>query len=184
LLTLSIFEDGVPPEFRIVLKNNSFPNYSQVANQITVTTKRNNGKRQVFQFNHSLEDNCLKSVEEIPEPHEFKAEITISNPVTKKKENYSIDFKEPDDHHHGGHNHSHQRLQGEEGERTSAGDEGHGHHGHDHDETFRIKVNYICCSIALYSFSHSVNLFSLGGCWNVCLVHLRRRSSSRISNSV
>jgi hypothetical protein len=160
LLTLSIFEDGVPPEFRIVFKNNSFPNYSQLANQITVTTKRNNGKRTIFHFSHSLEDNCLKSVEEIPEPHEFKAEITINNTVTKKKENYSIDFKEPDDHHHGGHNHSHQRIQGDdEGEGTPVGDEGHGHHGHDHDETFRIKVNYICSKIVNIPLTMLTNYF-------------------------
>jgi cation diffusion facilitator family transporter len=71
-LTLSIFEDDVPPVFRI---------HSDVATSplsegsITLTTERTDGTRQLFSFKQQL--GYLESIQKIAEPHAFKAVITL-----------------------------------------------------------------------------------------------------------
>lgn len=75
-----------------------------MAKIVSVSTTRPNGKKQVFLFEALLEENCLHSTEDIPEPHEFTAEVEIHGFASS--ENYTVEFKEHEDHHgHVDHGH-------------------------------------------------------------------------------
>lgn len=68
---LSIFEDGVAPVFRI----ESDGRRGELPTDVTVTTLRPDGARQVFAFSQT--GNFLESTTDIPEPHAFKAIVTL-----------------------------------------------------------------------------------------------------------
>ena len=70
-IILQIFEDGVPPRFRLRVEAGSLP----AANSVAVETVRPDGRRQ--QFNMVDRGDCLELAEEIPEPHEFSAHLRI-----------------------------------------------------------------------------------------------------------
>ncbi len=102
VLELSIFELGVPPRFRLS---------GIAAGAVTVQTFRDGGERQDFRFVDR--GSYWKSVEEIPEPHQFAVAITIDHDGHAHR--YETQFTE---HAHGHHDH-----------------EGHGHdHGHGEDD--------------------------------------------------
>lgn len=63
--TVSIFEDGVPPVFRIQAQAGTCD-----PADVRMTTVRENGQRQTFEF--VARDGYLESKEDIPEPHAFK----------------------------------------------------------------------------------------------------------------
>jgi cation diffusion facilitator family transporter len=67
---LSIFEDGVPPRFRLRF---SEPGSARVSSLVTV---RADGQRQVFSFEDRGE--YWESREEIPEPHAFEAVVQLA----------------------------------------------------------------------------------------------------------
>jgi cation diffusion facilitator family transporter len=71
VVILEVFEDGVPPRFR--LTSESGPVLS--AQAVSVETLRPDGARQVFAF--ADRGGYLESFDEIPEPHEFSAHVTI-----------------------------------------------------------------------------------------------------------
>lgn len=91
VFALSIFEDGVPPVFRIraAAEATKFPEQD-----VTVTTIRPDGTSQVFAFTRSSE--FMESTTEIPEPHAFKAVVKL--PTGE----HSITFEEHG-HRHGDH---------------------------------------------------------------------------------
>jgi cation diffusion facilitator family transporter len=68
---LSIFEAGVPPRFR--LHQESGPPLT--ASAVSVATVRSDGTRQMFAF--ADRGGFLESVDEIPEPHAFRADVTV-----------------------------------------------------------------------------------------------------------
>lgn len=68
---LEVFEEGVPPRFRIRLAEVPLLK----ASEITIETKRPDGARQTFGFVDR--GKYLESSEEIPEPHEFRAVIRL-----------------------------------------------------------------------------------------------------------
>lgn len=70
-LVLSIFEDGVPPRFRLGLRNGSHLE----AGAVDLDTVRPNGTRETFKF--VRRDGYLESAEEIPEPHAFTVQLTV-----------------------------------------------------------------------------------------------------------
>ncbi len=70
-LLLEVFEDGVPPRWRIRNESGALP----AAGDIKVTTIREDGSEQTFGF--AARDGYLESIEEIPEPHAFKARVTL-----------------------------------------------------------------------------------------------------------
>ncbi len=72
VLALSIFEDGVPPVFRIKTEADGA---ELPAHGVTVTTIRQDGVRQVFAF--ARKTDFLESTTDIPEPHAFKALVTL-----------------------------------------------------------------------------------------------------------
>ncbi len=87
-LTLSVFEDGVPPVFRLR------PPAGQSLSGVAIETIRSNDARQVF---HMVDrEGWLESAETIPEPHEFTASIRLDGNA------YPIAFEE---HEHRGAHH-------------------------------------------------------------------------------
>lgn len=74
VLRLEIFEDGVPPRFR--LRTDGASPLPQ-AGAIALETRRPDGARQSFSF--AARDGFLESREEIPEPHDFTARIALSH---------------------------------------------------------------------------------------------------------
>jgi cation diffusion facilitator family transporter len=86
-LVLEVFEDGVPPRFRLHAENAAQPS----ADFASIETVRPDGARQRF----ALEDrgDYLESIEEIPEPHAFIANVRIG------ERTYSVSFEEHEHAH-------------------------------------------------------------------------------------
>jgi nickel/cobalt exporter len=101
VLRLEVFEDGVPPRFRLRAESG----HGWQADQVRLETERPGGARQAFRFIER--DGYLESVEEIPEPHEFTARLTLSH--GDHGHHYDVAFVE---HDHGGHDHLHEELRG------------------------------------------------------------------------
>ncbi len=89
VVILEIFEDGVPPRFR--LHSETGPSLAASV----IETMRPEGTRQ--QFSMTEREGCLESVEEIPEPHSFVARLRIG------RDEHSVVFEE--------HEHAHGRAQ-------------------------------------------------------------------------
>lgn len=95
VVVLSIFEDGVPPEFRIAADGGPLMG----ADDVIVTTTREGGETQSFTFRRS--GDLLRSIESIPEPHAFAARLTIGH--RGHVHGYDVVFSEGDyAHDHGG----------------------------------------------------------------------------------
>lgn len=90
-VTLSIFEVGVPPRFRLQSENRDLTRDPQ---RISLTTERPDGQRQLFAF--ADRGAYLESVEDIPEPHAFTAHLRLDNT------DYALLFAEHE-HEHGAH---------------------------------------------------------------------------------
>jgi cation diffusion facilitator family transporter len=71
-LSISIFEDGVPPVFRIEPDTAAAASAMQ---HVIVTTIRPNGSRQAFTF--ARKSTFLESTSQIPEPHAFTAVLKL-----------------------------------------------------------------------------------------------------------
>jgi cation diffusion facilitator family transporter len=99
-LVLEVFEAGVPPRFR-ARRESGEALHEEVA--MTIETIRDNGERQSFMFvSHGA---YLESVDEIPEPHEFRALVRF--PAAASAEDQELLFVE---HDHGGHSHRDHNL--------------------------------------------------------------------------
>lgn len=92
LVRLEIFEDGVPPRFRLTALDVA----ALDAAPITVETLRADGSRQTFSFKDR--GGLLESVDEIPEPHAFTVQVDIGG------DRHVVAFAE-DDHGHAAHHH-------------------------------------------------------------------------------
>ena len=90
---LSVFEEGVPPVFRLRSAAGSL--LPRAAN-VSIETVRTNGVRKTFSFEQK--EGCIQSREEIPEPHEFDATITLDHGDLRDARR--VEFRE-DAHHHG-----------------------------------------------------------------------------------
>ncbi|GEL42877.1 MULTISPECIES: nickel/cobalt efflux transporter [Methylobacteriaceae] len=99
LLTLEVFEDGVPLRWRIRSERGPLPE----ASALTVEIVREGGVTQAFGF--AAKDGYLESLEEIPEPHAFTARLNLSG--SAGVETHEVRFEEHD------HDHDHMNL-GEE----------------------------------------------------------------------
>ncbi len=82
-LILDIFEDGVPPRFRLRAARGPAP----PAETVTLTTERSDGSSQEFRL--TARGDFLESIAVIPEPHEFTAHVRIG------AETFRADFAEP-----------------------------------------------------------------------------------------
>ena len=90
---IEVFEDNVPPRFRVQAKAGDLP----PASDLTIETVREDGSRQSFAFERR--GGRLESREEIPEPHAFIASITIAG-ETRELEFVEHDHGSPDGAHH------------------------------------------------------------------------------------
>ncbi|MGY4475983.1 nickel/cobalt efflux transporter [Bradyrhizobium sp. USDA 3364] len=70
-LSLEIFEDGVPPRWRLRSESGTLP----AADAVSMVTIRPDGSEQHFRFTDR--SSYLESLDEIPEPHAFKARIAV-----------------------------------------------------------------------------------------------------------
>ncbi len=89
-MLLSIFENGVPPRFRLASEDGS-----ALPSKVTIETVRLDGTRQTFAM--VAHADYLESHEEIPEPHAFAARVSAAG-QTKE-----VQFEEHD-HGHGADN--------------------------------------------------------------------------------
>jgi cation diffusion facilitator family transporter len=89
-LTLSIFEDGVPPRFRVRIEG-------AAPSKVTIQTSRPDGELQLF--NTTSRGVYFESLDEVPEPHEFQAIVHLEVAASQPQE-YTFAFRE---HAHGSH---------------------------------------------------------------------------------
>lgn len=100
ILVVSVFEDGVPPRWRLKAESG----HGWQSQDVRIETERPDGRKQVFSF--MQKDGYLESVEEIPEPHQFMARISLGH--GDHTHDYDVPFVE-NDH---GHDHIHEELRG------------------------------------------------------------------------
>jgi nickel/cobalt exporter len=101
-VSLEVFEDGVPPRWRL----RTLAGRPWRAEDVAVTTERPGGKMQRFAF--VARDRYLESVDEIPEPHQFVARVSLGH--GGHTHDYDLAFTE---HHGHGHGHTHPHPHGE-----------------------------------------------------------------------
>jgi cation diffusion facilitator family transporter len=97
-VVLEIFEDGVPPRFR--LRAETGP--AVTAQATSVETVRHDGARQLFAMTDG--GGYLESVEEIPEPHAFTAHVRIG------QHDYPVAFAEHEHAHASAHRDNNMRA--------------------------------------------------------------------------
>jgi cation diffusion facilitator family transporter len=98
VIALEVFEDGVPPRFRLHSETGPVPNATDTA----IETVRPDGAHQ--RFTMAERGDYLESVEEIPEPHAFIARVHIAG------DDYSITFEEHEHAHGSAHRDNNMRA--------------------------------------------------------------------------
>lgn len=99
VIAVEVFEDGVPPRWRV----RSERGHGWTAGSVTIVTERPDGTRQAFTFVDK--GGYLESVDEIPEPHEFMARVSLGH--GDHTHDYDLSFVEGH-----GHDHMHEELRG------------------------------------------------------------------------
>lgn len=105
IVELEVFETGAPPRFRVHAYDNTmaakgFDDHDTVS----IETLRPDGTKQTFEL--KVSDMYLESVQEIPEPHEFEAVVSMGHGDHIHR--FEVSFTEEDhDHSHTGHDHGH-----------------------------------------------------------------------------
>ncbi|NTF31826.1 nickel/cobalt efflux transporter [Rhizobium skierniewicense] len=99
VVTLEVFEDGVPPVWRLRTERG----HAWKSSDVTVSTERPDGSRQSFAFVDKCE--YLESMTDIPEPHEFMARLSLGH--GNHTHDYDLSFVEGE-----GHDHLHEELRG------------------------------------------------------------------------
>ena len=113
IVELEVFETGAPPRFRLHAYDHAMAAKAFDANEtVTIETIRADGATQTFDLKPS--GLFLESTQEIPEPHEFEAVLSMGHDDHIHR--FEVSFSE-EEH---GHAHSHD-------------DHGHSHHHHNHD---------------------------------------------------
>ncbi|MBK3401633.1 nickel/cobalt efflux transporter RcnA [Methylorubrum populi] len=106
LLTLEVFEDGVPPRWRLRAENGPLP----APGAITVETVRPNGTRQAFGF--VARGGFLESRDAVPEPHAFTARLRLDG--LAGAEIHEVAFEEHDHMNLGDADDAHARAHAED----------------------------------------------------------------------
>jgi nickel/cobalt exporter len=94
VVRLEVFESGVPPRFRLFREGTHGHVWS--ADRVRIETERPDGSRQAFTF--VQRDGFVESEQEIPEPHEFVARLSLGH--EHHSHDYDVEFVEHDHHHH------------------------------------------------------------------------------------
>jgi nickel/cobalt exporter len=100
--TLAVFEDGVPPRWRLRFEGSA----RVAAGQVTLETTRPDGARQTFGFFDRGE--YLESLATLPEPHAFTASLHLMRGALS--ETHTVVFQEHDQEHAHDHDHDHGDL--------------------------------------------------------------------------
>lgn len=98
VIVLDVFEDGVPARFRLHPQSGPAP----IAQTASVETVRPDGSRQLFAFRDL--GAYLESVDEIPEPHEFNAQVKFGG------QTYVVAFEEHTHAHGAAHRDNNMRA--------------------------------------------------------------------------
>ena len=93
IVTLSIFEDGAPPRFRLQLERDGPLDAAAVA----LETMRPDGRRQTFAF--AKRGDFWESTQDIPEPHAFDVNLVLG--AAGQSRSYVVAFAEHDHNHAG-----------------------------------------------------------------------------------
>ncbi len=93
IVRLDVFEDGVPPRFRLFRDSKDGQVWS--ADQVRVATERADGSRALFTF--VQRDGFVESEQTIPEPHEFVARLTLGH--EQHSHDYDVEYVEHGHHH-------------------------------------------------------------------------------------
>ena len=93
VVQLEVFEDGVPPRFRLTREGTR--GHAWTADQVQVVTERPDGSRQTFAF--VQRDGFLESTQTIPEPHAFVARLSLGH--EHHRHDYDVAFVEHDHAH-------------------------------------------------------------------------------------
>ncbi|MDX3805000.1 nickel/cobalt efflux transporter [Bosea thiooxidans] len=101
VIAVEVFEDGVPPRWRIRAERG----HKWSAKDVGIVTERPDGSRQTFTFEDR--SGWLESVQEIPEPHEFTARVSLGH--GDHSHDYDLSFVESHTH---GHDRMHEELRG------------------------------------------------------------------------
>jgi cation diffusion facilitator family transporter len=100
VLLLEIFEDGVPPRFRLSCESGR----ALLKDQVTIETVRPGGARQAYAMIDR--GGYLESIDEIPEPHAFAALVRLDRGAGA----YSVTFEESVDAHAAAHRDNNMRA--------------------------------------------------------------------------
>ena len=92
IVAVEVFEDGVPPHWRL----RSEKSHAWAANDVAIVTERPDGSRQAFAF--ADRGTYLESLDEIPEPHEFMARLSLGD--GGHAHDYDLSFVQGRDHIH------------------------------------------------------------------------------------
>jgi cation diffusion facilitator family transporter len=95
---LEVFEDGVPPRFRLRAETG----LALSAQAASVETVRPDGARQLFAMKD--QGDYLESIEEVPEPHAFAAHVRIG------QQDYPVSFEEHEHAHGSAHRDNNMRA--------------------------------------------------------------------------
>lgn len=98
VVNLKVFEDGVPPRFRVHFEGHATVPQGQI---VSIQTMRPGGELQTFIL--ASKGDYLESLDEIPEPHEFTARVSIDH--GGHRHSFDVEFVESDHGH--GHAHDH-----------------------------------------------------------------------------
>ena len=93
VVRLEVFEDGVPPRFRLFHASGG---QAWEAGQVRIETVRADGSRQTFAFVQRA--GFVESADEIPEPHAFTARLRLGH--AEHHHDYDVEFSEDGHHHH------------------------------------------------------------------------------------
>jgi nickel/cobalt transporter (NicO) family protein len=91
VVRLQIFEQGMPPRFRLSSESGA----AWPADQVRIETERADGSREIFSFRRQGE--YLESVQEIPEPHVFVVRVRLGE--SQHSHDFDLEFVEHDHQH-------------------------------------------------------------------------------------
>lgn len=122
---IEVFESGVPPKFRLHAFDQAMGSQgSATFGHVSIETHRPGGVRQVFSLVHK--GAYWESVEDIPEPHAFKAVLCLGHGDHAHR--YNVAFSEDEHPHHDGHGHEHHPADGAVGGYQNAHEKAHAEH--------------------------------------------------------
>ena len=119
LLEIEVFEENVPPRFRLRAESGLLPD----ASDVNIETVRPDGSRQLFSFERH--GDYLESRDEIPEPHAFVALVRLAQ--AGQQQERELEFEE---HDHGD-------------------GQGDGHGSHHRDNNMRAAVIHVVADAAV-----------------------------------